>query len=384
MKQTLAKFAAHTRHTQEECEDVETLGKKYVAVHLGSAVYQQVLSDYKALHLRTYNPPLQTYEVQPIDADVFVNMLRRVDANPESARGMAAFGHFCDTLFPKPVGEEAWVEYSQKDGWKKRAYFVALPLKDRPNFYALVSAIHGGSGGGKEDVDAFYSRLNRYSTPKALMPHVAAEIGTILSSIHLPHEEGVEPIECSDPGPRHVESDDEEAGEHVSAPIRRSIEFAPLSAPIAAALAHEDGKNVMDEYRKRAVLPPTFPRSKLVKQMILSSLGVSTAEDVMSANQKVFPSVPIEAWPVLMNLYDAMAHPTALASEADAEWVRDLALNVMKTEKPDPTLLLKTAISLYGPIVPDAQSVEEARARQKYLTRFPKVHDSLIKQVVLF
>jgi hypothetical protein len=92
-QQVLGKFAAHTRQTQEECDDVDTLVKKYVAVHLGATVYERVLTDYKALHLRTYNPSLQAYLQQPIDAGVFVSAMQHVDANPDAARGLHAFGH---------------------------------------------------------------------------------------------------------------------------------------------------------------------------------------------------------------------------------------------------------------------------------------------------
>ncbi len=368
MQDVLASFAAHTRQSEEERQDVAGLLKKYVAVHIaGPVVYSHIASDYNVLSLRTHTPPLQSYGMQPIDTATFLNCMKHVDPSPETARHMHAFGHFCDTLFPVPVGQEAWIEYERKEeGQKKRAYFIALNFKDRPNFYNIVNSIAGG-GESKPTVDRIYSQLCKYNVPKHLVPHVAEEIGTMLSTVSLP--EKMEPIECAEHGKRETEEEAEEREErpHVEA---RQIEFVNSSISVQVSAEHP----LIDDYRRKVVLPPTFPRSKLVKQMILSSINVLADERIMAANQRAFATVDATvAWPMLMS---SIAGDKATFDTAKP-WVRDFALNVMKTDKPDTSTFLKAVLSLYVP------GQTRTREEQKYLTKHPKIDESLIKQVVL-
>jgi len=123
----------------------------------------------KATELRTHNPPLSNYVKANIDIPTFLYLMKNGYESELPYLGKEIEGprikEFRDNLFPKLVGEEAWIAYERKDKhWRERSYFMtaALCIKDRPQFYSLINSICDD----KNNVQKVFEKVKQYCVAK--------------------------------------------------------------------------------------------------------------------------------------------------------------------------------------------------------------------------
>jgi len=280
----LAKFATHTRQSTAEREDTCTLAKKWLALQCNLApaphVYAHIAHDYPLLELRTHEPPITTYATgrMPIDEKTFVWVTSHLPSVYTMERQGEALSHFVDTFFPRPIGEEAWVKHkNNQDGWKPAAYFLALNCRDNAKFYSLVEAIHGagasaaGTTTDKSAAADLFSQLKHY---KPLEGSVSAkELGELISLVDI-SPEAIECGVCDGGGSAAPVADTEPPQEEEEVPDESPLaQQAEIHRPLRtwAELRRDP---LLQEYRRVASLPPTYPVEKLAESLLVSAFAI--------------------------------------------------------------------------------------------------------------
>lgn len=287
----LQKFANHTRHRTPRDGDLTMLGRKWLVTHVAPAspqTYAYVASDYNLVEARTHSPPLASYaeSSHPVDVDTFVWLTKNgYPANRpltlEEEQQWPSLAQFRDTLWPKPVDEEAWQPFERKDHWKERAYFLAAAgaCKNRPQFHALVEKIYTEDNNANSDaVSDLYTRILRaIPTPSAF------ELGTLIGNLDLQHlQEG---------GPSCEAARQEYLAEkEVDAPAA-VIEQQPIVLDIGSSLDEQQQRDVIEDasvlfFRQRELIPPTFATHKVIQQMLLTHLGEPVPSHLLSSLQR--------------------------------------------------------------------------------------------------
>lgn len=385
--EALANFAKHTRQSEAECKDLSKLAQKWLAIHTTIAkaqlVYAHVASDYALVNMRTHNPPLTNYMRAGFDVDTFVFVLQNgLESNKPIAvdESMPSFAYFCETLFPKPVGEESWEAYERNDHWKKAAYFLSLSAAQ---YYPLVEAIYFADKPAaarlqraeKDEVSDLYTHINRFATDKLkTVPPSPAEIGKIISLIHI--EEPRVVVINSAPLPPVAAAYDEQQ-------MECELAFLPVSSDANGSQQQWSAirkDKFVQEYRKSAGLNATYPPQKIVKQMILSSLGFKGNEPVcaslLSQHQKEFAQVNPAAWSELMSAVTCFdSNPASLL---DAKRPALIAYAPLASSL-DPHVFLHNVLTLY--YAARTEPISD-RAKIRYLKAFPTVDENIINTLV--
>jgi hypothetical protein len=387
-----ADFCLHTRQSEEDAANESKVAQKWLAVHATLApsplVYAHVASDYALVNLRTHNPPLHAYTRAPINVEAFVFVTKhgfsKVKPSVISAR-MPSFLQFCQELFPRPVGEELWEEHYRGDTWKPMAYFLALNASNRADFYPLVEAIYTADLpkvciGDKDAAADLYTRIVRL---KIVTP-TAEELGQLLTLVDLKE------------APVHVDQKDEiiqvnQVQDPIMAEnpsqqnlVQERLAFAPMAAASAMdSVSWEDIRRnpFVQTYRKNAGLAVTYSPQKLVKQMILSRIGLNGKEPVcaslLGTHQTKFPvsSANLTAeWSFLMDCIDAFeTDPGTLMNIASPSLV---AFSQGVFVKPTTRGFLRQILSAY---VGQSSSTD---SEQRRLLRFLKAHPQLDKSII--
>lgn len=375
VKGVLADFAKHTGYASL---DATSLAKRYLAVHTRlvhpGIVYPYVGSDYALLSLRTHSPPLSAYcEDRMVDIPTFVHLMKHGYENKPHEERSPALDHFRENMMPRPVGEEAWVDYERKDHWKARAYFVGLNWKQMPQFYNLARAIYA-DGAERVDADAFGAFYGCLLDYKPYVQLEARELGAILSQLQLKDDA---PVKAREPAePLHLGDD----ATHGDARPKEPIVFVCSDARGEPWEAIHQNPLVQD-YRRRAGLPATFPPQKLVKQMILASLNLSPLQ--IPGAQSLYPAarpldetplaVGAEAWPLLMNAIQSMDAGRHCLN-AEAPLLRD-----MLEGSADVASTIQTALTLYHP---EENSSLDPRTKNRLLKAHPEVEPSVIQSLL--
>ncbi len=383
MNPTLTTFAKHTRHSLPD-ESPTKLAQKWLALHIQSApsalVYTRIAPDYALVNLRTFDPPLSAYTANAApDPATFVYIMKH--GYPRTTP-IAEFGAFRDEHFPKPVDQEAWVDYRRDTHWKERAYYMAVQCGTP---YALVEAIHyedvvpigrPASYVEKDRVAAMYARLTRHAR---LYPNQAygtvEEIGALIQQIALPvdfelatqEEQSVQGV--GDRGPPNV-PDITNATEESKMAFSEELVSPRQPLPVDCSV-----------YRKAACLPPSFQTTKLIKQMILARVGASVHDagsDILGRWQKDLPSratVDDATWAALQT--HIVVNPT---TELDTPALRELHVALYRKQYQKPGSVSEFVRAALGVYAKDATLQTETEAA--YVKKYPIPDPSLIKTVV--
>lgn len=396
VEKTLKLFANHTQQKPSDVANVNQLAQKYVTVHLRmvppAIVYPFIANDYMLTSVRTHTPPLKTYcESQMIDIPTYVYLMKHGFENrPMTEKEMLdqpSLAHFRDNMMPKPVGEEAWIDFERTDHWKKRALFLGLNFKEMPQFYDLVQSVYmdGKDAENRENKDALSDFYSKY---KNFQPHKidANELASIIKELDVSNNlmpqnkdiavSAIVEAEVAVPESELTFGDFEK---------RQPIIF--VAAPFLTGLEKtwEDVRSepLVQEYRKKANLNVTFSPQKMVKQMILSSLAVpmqrvrQEASAILphSTEMAALPPVSADAWPMLMSsldLFDMKNH----SLDPDAPLFAHLQ---MKGGETDARETLKTILSLYHPSVELA--LLEPRIKTNVMKTCPQMDTCIIKTI---
>jgi hypothetical protein len=246
-----------------------------------------------------------------------------------------SFAVFCDALFARPVGEEAWrTESARRRDWKPRAYFLALNVRHCGNFSAVVRAVNAAVGpDGSAPMDAvdlakLHSALMQYSAPGNSWNELATDMGRMIATVAMPPDRmpviATAPAVATAVKPAAV---DRQVATQV-------LQLAAEAAPSDSIEAHKD---VLVAYRNRARLAPTLSLKRTAQQMLLAALGVPSnepaARSVMTRYQTSLQPLTVEernlVVPLLVNALDGpirldlAASPTAQALAAALPGVKE-------------------------------------------------------------
>lgn len=376
---TLAAFAKHTRHSIED-ETPSKLAQKWLALHVQSApaalVYTTIATDYALVNLRTFDPPLSAYTANAApDPATFVYIMK--NGYPRTTP-IAEFGAFRDEHFPKPVGQEAWVEYRRDTHWKERAYYMAVQCGTP---YALVEAIHyedvvpankPASYVDKDHVALMYARLVKHARLYPAQAYgTTDEIGAIIKQIALPvtelavqEEQSVQGV--GDRGPPSVE-------DMTDATVTMKMVFAEELVSPRQPLPVD-----CSVYRKAACLPPSFQTTKLIKQMILARVGAEADASLLGRWQKeLAPRSKVDdaTWAALET--HIVVDPSTLL---DTPALREMHTALYRKQYQKPGSVSEFVRAALGVYAKDAALRTETEAA--YVKKYPIPDPSLIKTVV--
>lgn len=303
----LQKFANHTRHRPPRDGDLSVLGRKWMVTHVAPSspeTYAFIANDYDLVRVRTHSPPLASYaeSSHPVDVDTFVWVTKNGYPNGrpltmEEEQQWPALAQFRDTLWPKPVDQEAWQPFERKDHWKERAYFLAAAgaCKNRPQFHALVERIYSEdvpvSPLTKDAVSDLYTRILR------IVPEPSPyEIGTLIAALDLQH------LQDEQGGPTCEAARQDYLAEVAAEPEpavlveQQAIIFVNQPADTNTDIT-EDGPIML--FRHSELIPPTFPTHKVIQQMLLTYLGEPIPSHLLSSVQRRNSRQP--AGPVILS-----------------------------------------------------------------------------------
>lgn len=331
----LQRFAAHTRH-RPASTSLTALARKWLTLHVAPQpeTYVHVASDYNLLQARTHSPALSSYgdPARAVDTEAFVWITKNgyPQDRPltlEEEQQWPALAQFRDTFWPSPVGQEAWEPFQRRDHWKERAYFLATlsdHMRNRAQFHALVDAIYRDGLEANADVDVkdavsdLYTGLVRYATADAGVRPTVREMGTLLAALNLDHiDKDVCDLGLMAP---LVETEletavDAAASVEEQVPVQNIVLVTSETTPVLdeATLRHHPD---VEAFRRRELLPPTFPVRKVLQQMWLCHLGVQVPADLLSAAQRRRDAQP-ERLEVLPEIAHALLDTVPLAAELD-------------------------------------------------------------------
>lgn len=380
----MQKFAQHTRHTEAECEnDPSAIARKYLICHLaGSDGYAHVSDDYDAMAIRTQKPPLSAYREMIMEPDDFVRIMRDGYDAPIDTHDAATphLGAFCDALFPAPVGEEGWERLQRTDHWKARACFVASQLMDRPGVHELVHAVVGD-----EAFTDTWARMRSYHDEiGAHSPPISArEWGAIINPLtHL------ESIPTSDAIP--VAQEQQKEAEEVASVIPE--EKLNLASSITAT--EQDWNSVrvhptVASYRGSVLISPIAPTPKVVKQMVLSGMGVTPVPPVVLVTGQETP-------PAVMAVEDRKALISFVSNHLVMNVVDKMDLNApeirsahhvasigRETPLTAGELLREATLHYIRNGVPDeGWNATQKSAYARHMKEYPTAHPSLVSSVL--
>jgi hypothetical protein len=379
VKETLSNFARHTQQSEKQAENASLIAQKYLALHSKLApvgvIYPYIASDYLLMCLKTHSPPLNAYsdEHTMVDIPTFCHLMQTgYPKGPVQASPNSALAHFQDNVMPKPVGEEQWVNYERDNHWKDRAYFLSLNYKNHAAFHDLVQTIAGNTAEG----DAMYQKLLNYTLPASIS---AKEIASLIKELKISNVE-VDP-QGTAPIPTRTVAKPHET--HGDLPTKSPIVFvANKQSEEAPRLWSDIGQDEhVQDYRRRANLSASYSPKKLVKQMILSSIGVpaTSAESLVPKNvplsDATFPAVSAEAWPVLMNAVESMdaeKHALNPASPALCE--------ILPGGPADAVSTIQTMLTLYHPSC-ELKTMDEG-TKMQFMKSYPQIDESIIKSII--
>lgn len=330
----LQRFANHTRHRAARDGDLTQLARKWMVTHVAPtspATYAFVANDYALVEARTHSPPLASYadRLHPVDVETFVWTAKNgYPANRpltlEEEQQWPALAQFRDTLWPKPVDQEAWQPFERNDHWKERAYFLAAAgaCKDRPQFHALVQAIYseplgsvttettepkgsGGSGSSVDQISNLYTRILR------VLPEPSAyELGTLIAALDLGEQQGGPSCEIA----RQEYLEEKQEAAAVEPVIEKEI---PVILVNKDATQQEQQQHVSFEdaaiiaFRQRELIPPTFSKQKVIQQMLLTHLGVAVPSHLLASAQRRMsrqPMGPVSLSETVFDWIDEVPH----------------------------------------------------------------------------
>ena len=313
----LTSFSKHTRQPIDE--STTNLAKKYLAVHCNLApmplVYAHVADDYQLMELRTHAPSIHHYsQYATPEPETFVKIMRDGYAHlrgPIDVTNRPSLSYFLDTLFPKPVGGEAWQEW-ENDGenWKKRALFMALNCNEKAGFYELVKGVmnapplphareagagvgvgdcNTGGDTGKDQIDDMCTKLQKLKLSNNMPPVSPQELASIINDLDMTNcDMSKQKQEQKQSEKKQVEEDEAMEGEILPL-VKQRLRFtaAPV-APVAAQAATGDVPSAptaaayaaaaVGEYRKRACLPATISPLRVAKQLFFSAMQLQGNE----------------------------------------------------------------------------------------------------------
>lgn len=377
VKETLSNFARHTQQSEKQASNASLIAQKYLAVHTKLApvgvIYPYIAPDYMLMCLKTHSPPLNAYsdDHAMVDIATYCHLMETgYPKGPVQAEGNSAMAHFKDNVMPKPVGEEQWVNYERDNHWKDRAYFLALNYRNHPSFHDLVQAIASDVAEG----DAMYQKLLNYTLPVSIS---AKEIASLIKQLKISNVE-VDPAGTPTLAPVAVKKEET----HGDLPMKAPIVFVTSRQEEASRSWSDIGQDEhVQDYRRRANLSASYSPKKLVKQMILSSLGVpaTSAESLVPKNlplsDATFPAVSAEAWPVLMNAVESMdaeKHALNPASPALCEILPGGAVDAVST--------IQTMLTLYHPSC-ELKTMDE-RTKVQFIKSYPQIDESIIQSII--
>lgn len=372
-------------HTGLQSLSATELGKRYLAVHMRmihpSVAYSYVGSDYQKVKMRTHSPGINAYcEERMVDVPLYVHLMKdgypnRPPTEEERAR-FPALEHFRENMMPRPVGEEAWVDYERKDHWKARAYFIGLNWKEMPQFYQLAEAIWkedaSNSNGNFGD---FYSALLDYKPYKNLE---AQEIGDILNELHLENDPAVQSTLLMIPEVSVEVFVD--SATHGDVPEKEPISFKVTKSTESVGEDIQFNEHFQN-FRRAACLNATFSPQKIVKQMIFSSLKLPVPEALLPLSRPVsdnqMPPVPKEAWPILMGALNSMNIKRHVLDET-APFFRDF---LSQGGEADALETLKATLTLHHPEIETTED-DKRRHQSRMLKEHPKIEESVLETLI--
>lgn len=388
---TLRKFAQHTGF--KNIGNASQIARKYLAVHTRmvhpSVIYPYVGSDYELVNKRTHSPPLSAYQYdRSIDNETFVYLMKHGYENrlmtEEEVEKFPALQHFIENMLPRPVGEEAWQNYERNDHWKARAYFLGLNWKDTAGYNDMIQSIYGidKKTSSQVEIDActdFIAALEKYQPYKDFE---AAELGRILQGLNIDQLK----IEEQDVANAIVLEYAQEVGDeltHGDVEEKDPIVFVAEKNVDADNWKDIQENHLVKSYLERAGLTAFFSPKKTVKQMILSSLhlpikAVPGAENIIPMSQSIekpLPSVPKEAWPLLVKAIEALNvenHQLNPESPVLKDMLNGGETSALST--------IQTVLSLYNPDV-ELEGIDP-RLQIQLLKRHPEIDPSVIQSIL--
>jgi len=293
---------------------------------------------------------------------------------------------FRDAVFPRALGEEAWVPYSKSDHWRERAYFLAAQL---PAVHMeMVSAIQGWAKTPEErkerahldEAADVHTRINAYHASVKQVPRVAvAATNALLKELTLSH------MDCEEPDDMVMGDElEQEAGAKmgvvtaavVAAPVqeRVHIAFSPSTTTIPTPTEGDlERTPAMRAYADAALVNATFCNHRLAKQMMLLQLG-KPLEGLVGRNQRVPEQKDMQALEpeALQTLCAGLSDLPLLNKESDAVQAVFAAVD----EHPVTVAsFLQTALDIYG--VPRVEEVPIWK--RDLLRRYPIIDESIVK-----
>ncbi len=251
----LTEFAKHTCSKQDE-----TLGKRYLAVHMGAMAYAFLADDYDALVVRTHNPPLSSYTCP--DPQTFAQLMQQSTGRER---------HLKDVLPGKCAV------------WQDHAATVALQFKSHQSFPKLIAAI-----APEGMAIRWTSALVRYKCDNDLESKATELIATLPNMALI------------------IAGDDEDIiGNYIGDDVDTMTTTTTTTTTTLHGPSIEGVRQAMEPFRKRAQLPPTSNPMRIAQQMICSRLGIA-APELLHRNQTSIPKLVEDEHAIVESLLDCV------------------------------------------------------------------------------
>lgn len=409
----LSDFSKHTRQSDSEHADKTLLAKKYLAVHSTLApmplVYAQIASDFPLLELRTHEPNIHAYpKHRAFDPDTFVTIMRDGYAHlkgPIDTKDKPCLSYFIDTLFPRPVGQEEWMDWHHdEDTWKQRAYFVAMNCANKAEFFGLVKKVaetpargaggsfgpnvdansaRGAGGIGGDEISDLHTRIQRIRADKHLPTCTAQELGSIINELVMPNDVDYSKIAAAPQKTASIEATATEefvGGNLILTEKKICLVGSESPPPLAAAI------QALQDYRKRALLNVTFPPARVAKQLIFAAMKFEGTElphfeKLRGKDQEKFaafdPAKDTDTLKACLANLSGEKIAAALNRQANEE-----AVKCVPVQTNDAREFLGAVVGMYASQSPAPQGPGFVREIKAYLKRFPKPAEAFIQAIL--
>lgn len=332
-KETLQKFVTHLKLTHSECEDTSNVLQRYIALHVNvvptRTVYSHISNDYDVLKLSTHSPNVSVYsgDAKDINISTFIYAMKNT-FTPSKYAGV--FENFKEQIFPRPLGEETWVDVSRKDQWKERAAFLALNFRGRPGFYKMIRVLYPND-------NTICGKLQNFDLKQFKQSDVTSSMSQLIKQIKVPQDDMV--ILSKDKQTEAITSFNDKEEEEVKI-SKDAIVLTPVTGPTKS---WDELRPRMEPYRKRACLNVTFPTKNVAKQMILALLCVDEPiPSVMGKYQKEI--LPLEGQAEIELAHELLdAFHVKEFDPNESPYLVSVSSS-LKTRKWDPRTLLKHAV----------------------------------------
>ncbi len=255
------------------------LFQKYISYHVKTIpadyVYANVGNDYSLLRLK--NVPSHS-----IDVNTFLFICENGLNQQLDTKSLPVFSTFVDTcLPPRPATEQPWQTLTRADKWKDRALFIALSFYGTPEFMDVESKLF------PKKVPTRYDQFNKKD--------LAKEISELITLISVDEEMIAEKFP---PG--------ETLGPNLGSNVGPKL-VPKLGLDLVSHVKKEFALGDLEPFRRRSGLVATFDTTKLVKQFILSSIGVVVPPDasILSKKQKELVPLVQDEYQLVSDLIDA-------------------------------------------------------------------------------